>query len=192
MSDLARPEWQKGLPVGLLDWLERDSHYTLAGVKTVAAYSDQSGRSYNIRVVFNNGYSDTMQIDRSSFLSNPLIEGYNDIFPQNVWLDRLIMGRRLRLPLSYYNWSADAPNYALPQNAQKIYLKIFKRPDDDPFLFSFAFRLLNDPRLLPEEIVPVFRMMLLFADWKPRQICTAAYHAYCSEIATRGSVPDCH
>lgn len=180
-------EWQKGLPVGLIDWLEHDSPYRLGDLAKVAAYSDQRGRSYNIRLIFKSGHHEQIQLEKPP--ASALIDGYHDIFPPNTWLDRMIM--RQRLPLSY-DLSANAPNYALPQNALKIYLKIAKRPDGDPFLFSFAFRLLDDPRLSLEEIIPTFRMMVLFIDqWKPRQICTAAYHAYCYEISMRGSVPDC-
>jgi hypothetical protein len=175
-------EWRSGLPVGLLDWLEHDSHYNLADVTMVAAYSDQTGRSYNVRLVFRGGAAQTIQIEKPYFLPNELIEGYSDIFSPNVWLDRMIMGRRR--PLSY-NWSADAPNYAREADANLIVTELLSRGDDDQFLQAFARHIVSlQQEQVDDGAVFYLKMANLAGALTPKQICTAAYRAKI-EVARR-------
>lgn len=191
--NMQQASWRKMITIGMIDWMEHELHCSPDDVVEVTVAKDAgSSRFYGMTYICAFRLQDDRRFqipfDTLHYLiAETLIDGYADIYSPNVWIDRLIMGRRA--PLAD-DLSADVPNYARPEEATRVLLKIAHRPDDDRFLFSFAFRLLDKEHLKTEEIIPVFRMLCLTPDhWTPKQICSAAYQAYCYEVSMRGSVP---
>ena len=181
MSANPLTEWVKTLPVGLLDLIVYDWKHSLSDLWEVNVHQESfvslgTGLTFEVRFRDDSRFTCRQDI-MHSFIAQTLIDGYNDVLSPNVWLERIIMERRDTLPV---------PNYARPEEAFHVLKRFFSLPDDSKLLFSFVFRLLAKERLDKDELIPAFRMMVMVNPWTPKEICTAAYQAYCYEVSMRG------